>query len=330
MPDAPLTRRASLPMQTRLARIDHPSAAADPDEAIELTWSTGAQVRRWELVGWDEVREVREELDLSGALLDRLNAGAPVLDSHRSWGLESVIGVVERAWVEGQAGKARIRLSQRPEVAGIRADIAAGILRNVSIGYAIHEAVRLPAEKRDEPDLIRVTRFEPLEISLVPVPADAGAQVQRDGQATAYPLLLRSEDVPMSTATDPVTAEPVTTDLTAPPTAGDHPAEPGPAVPAPAATAEALAEAHRAGMAAERQRAVAITNLCAQHQATAFTSDFLARGLAVAEVQERLDLLRRYLAANGPELHPGITRSQDTGSWQAVVDKLKQQQGTHP
>ena len=148
MPDAPLTRRPSLPMQTRLARIDHPATAADPEGAIELTWSTGAQVRRWELVGWDEVREVREELDLSGAMLDRLNAGAPVLDAHRSWGLESVIGVVERAWVEGQAGKARIRLSQRPEVAGIRADIAAGILRNVSIGYAIHEAVRLRSEER--------------------------------------------------------------------------------------------------------------------------------------------------------------------------------------
>ena len=328
MPDAPLTRRASLPMQTRLARIDHPSAAADPDGAIELTWSTGAQVRRWELVGWDEVREVREELDLGGAMLDRLNAGAPVLDSHRSWGLESVIGVVERAWVEGQAGKARIRLSQRPEVAGIRADIAAGILRNVSIGYAIHEAVRIPAEKRDEPDLIRVTRFEPLEISLVPVPADAGAQVQRDGQAAAYPLLIRAEEAPMSTATDPVTEDPVITDTTDLPTEGDTATTANPADPAPIADPAALAEAQRAGMTTERQRALDITALCARHHASDQASDFIARGLTLDQV--RIDLLRQYEAANGPELHPGITRSQDTGSWQAVIKKINQQQGTHP
>ena len=313
-----VTHRASLPLQTRLARIVTPSSAADPDAAIELTWSSGAQVRRYD---WWNDEEFYEALDLAGADLSRLNAGAPVLDSHRSWGLESVIGVVERAWVEGQAGKARIRLSQRPEVAGIRADIAAGILRNVSIGYAIHEAVRLPAERRDEPDLIRVTRFEPLEISLVPVPADAGAQVQREGQAAAYPLLIRAEEAPMSIATDPVTEDPVT-DQTDPPTAGDHPAEPDPVDPA------VLAEAERAGMTAERQRALDITALCARHHASDQASDFIARGLTLDQV--RIDLLRQYEAANGPELHPGITRSQDTGSWQAVINKINQQQGTHP
>ena len=129
----------------------------------------------------------------------------------------------------------------------------------------------------------------------------------------------------MPTATAAVTEEPVT-DQTDPPTAGDHPADPRPATD-PAATTEALAEAQRAAMTAERQRALEITALCARHHASDQASDFIARGLTLDQV--RIDLLRQYEAANGPELHPGITRSQDTGSWQAVINKINQQ-GTHP
>jgi len=317
------THRANLPMQTRLARIDRPSAATDPEGAIELTWSTGAQIRRWELVGWDEVREVREELDLEGADLGRLNAGAPVLDSHRAWGLGHVIGVVERAWVAEGEGKARIRLSQRPELAGIRADIAAGILRNVSIGYAIHEAERIPAARRDEPDLIRVTRFEPMEISLVPVPADAGAQVLRDGQALAFPLLIRSEEAPMSTATDAVTDEPVTTDPVA--TAeGASPADP----PLAPANDAALAAARQAGIEAERQRALAIADQCARVKLERLAPDFIARGLSLEET--RLALLRAWEAGNGPELRPGLTAPSGTASWEAVIDKINHHSGKQP
>ena len=134
----------SLPLQTRLARIDTPSSAA-VDGVIGLTWSTGAEVRRYDL--WAD-QPFLESLDLAGADLTRLNAGAPVLDSHQNYGLAHVIGVVERAWVEDNLGRAEIRLAQRPEVAGIRADIAAGILRNGSIGYAIHELERTPAATR--------------------------------------------------------------------------------------------------------------------------------------------------------------------------------------
>ena len=135
----------------------------------------------------------------------------------------------------------------------------------------------------------------------------------------------------MSTATDPVTEDPVITDTTDLPTEGDtattaNPADPAP-IADPAATTEALAEAQRAAMTAERQRALDITALCARHHASDQASDFIARGLTLDQV--RIDLLRQYEAANGPELHPGITRSQDTGSWQAVINKINQQ-GTHP
>ena len=85
---------------------------------------------------------------------------------------------------------------------------------------------------------------------------------------------------------------------------------------------DAVAEAQRAGIEAERLRAVGILNRCAEHDVTRFAGDFIARGLSLPEVEERLDMLRRYTAGNGPELRPGITRSNSTGSWQAVIDKF--------
>ena len=113
--------------------------------------------------------------------------------------------------------------------------------------------------------------------------------------------------------------EAVTDELTDPPTEGEKVSGPGPAV-----AEDAVAEAQRAGIEAERLRAVGILNLCAEHDVTRFAGDFIARGLSLPEVEERLDMLRRYTAGNGPELRPGITRSNSTGSWQAVIDKIIQ------
>ena len=52
-----------------------------------------------------------------------------------------------------------------------------GIRRNVSFGYMIHKAVLV--ETADGVDTYRVTDFEPFEISLVSVPADATVGVGR-------------------------------------------------------------------------------------------------------------------------------------------------------
>ena len=177
----PLPR--ALPLQYRSGAISKPTMG---DGRHELIWSSGAAVRRIDFEG----AEFDEILDLAGADLSRLNAGAPVLDSHRSWGLTNVIGVVESAAIRSGRGYATIRLSQRPEVAGIRADIAAGILRNVSVGYSIDE-VKTEARK-GKPPIMRVTRWTPLELSVVSVPADPNARIVRSDTAPLYPLSVRA------------------------------------------------------------------------------------------------------------------------------------------
>lgn len=162
-----------------------PSSFDAEQRTIEVVFSTGAAVTRrdfWTGESWIEELEVSERaIDLS-----RLEAGAPVLNSHRAYGLGDVLGVVERAWVKGGKAMALLRFSEREEVAPILQDVRAGIIRNVSVGYSVAE---WKESKRDDGMKVRrATRWQPAEISLVSVPADASAQV-RAAEAPPAPIV---------------------------------------------------------------------------------------------------------------------------------------------
>lgn len=172
-------------IQIRLATFAPSTVNADARTA-EVTWSTGAKVRRYDF--WDG-ESFNEELVMQGANLSRLNAGAPVLNSHSNTLLNDVIGVVERAWIIGNEGRALVRFSERDEVAPIFADVKAGILRNISVGYSIDKVERVRATEKGALDTMRVTEWTPMEISLVPIPADAGAQVR--GETRLFPIIIQ-------------------------------------------------------------------------------------------------------------------------------------------
>jgi phage major head subunit gpT-like protein len=115
-----------------------------------------------------------DEVDMS-----RLESGAaPVLYGHNSWERSDHIGIVERAWIENGKGYAEIRLSMRDELADLWRDIQDGIVRNVSVGYQIQERT-LTKQNDGGPNEYRVTRWLPMEVSLVPIPADATVGVGR-------------------------------------------------------------------------------------------------------------------------------------------------------
>jgi hypothetical protein len=143
-------------------------AVDEPKRRFELVWSTGAPVQR---PGYTEALSMHEK----HIRLGRLNSSAPVLNTHSSWSLSDQIGVVEEgsARVVDGKGVAWIRLSDRPEVAGIVRDVEARVIRNVSIGYLVHKFV-----ETHEGRLRTAVDWEPFEISLVPIPADAGAQLR--------------------------------------------------------------------------------------------------------------------------------------------------------
>jgi len=145
---------------------------------VDLVWSTGATVRR----GGFFSEPYDEQLDMSATSirLDRLNRGAPLLNSHSQFDLGNILGVVERAWPDGQEGKATVRFSDRADVASIWNDVKSGIIRNVSVGYRVHNYKDV-SDPNAKFKTYRATDWEPFEISLVPIPADAGSQVRSDG-----------------------------------------------------------------------------------------------------------------------------------------------------
>ena len=115
--------------------------------------------------------------------LERLNAGAPFLDTHCSYGLDNVIGSVvpDSAKIKDGRGVATILLSKAPGVADTVQKIREGVIRNVSVGYWTHKIVKTEG---DDAKVARwdVVDWEPLEISAVPIPADAGSQIRSEQQ----------------------------------------------------------------------------------------------------------------------------------------------------
>jgi phage head maturation protease len=165
-----------------------PKTVNPKTRTVELTWTTGQRVLRSSALDGEPYYE---ELEVSPRAVDlrRLKRGANLLAAHQATTLEGILGVVEDAWLTDGAGHARVRFSARPPAAEVFADVKAGIIRNVSVGYITHEAEELDRE-RGEPRVVRATRWEPLELSLVAVPADAGATV-RAAAGTQYPCTIR-------------------------------------------------------------------------------------------------------------------------------------------
>lgn len=128
--------------------------------------------------------------------LVRLNDGAPVLANHDRRTATgntplAAIGAIEKAWLDGKKLMADVALSGREALADLRADIAAGLVRNVSIGYRINERVLTRAANGQRADEYRVTSWTPFEISLVDIPADATVGLGRsaDGQTEHYRVI---------------------------------------------------------------------------------------------------------------------------------------------
>lgn len=153
---------------TRAATIE-PSSYRDSDNSIEVVWSTGAVVRKYDF--WtDEI--YNEDLPLAGMDTSRLD-GAPVLRSHDT-SVESVIGVVlpGTTRVSETEARSRIQLSTEPGDAEVVNKIKAGIIRQWSYGY---EKVGKPTVTVDESTGAQTrqwSRHVPYEISSVALGAD--------------------------------------------------------------------------------------------------------------------------------------------------------------
>lgn len=166
-------------------RAATPRASSIDSEArtVEAIVSTGAPVQRTGFI---------ERLDLTQVDLSRL-IGAPVLDAHRSASTRDQLGVVEAAEVRAEGLWVRLRFRSNDAAQAVLADIGDGTLRGLSIGYS----VAAWTEGRDGAQRTRTaTRWTPVEVSIVPVPADAGAHFRNgetDMTETAAQVQTRAE-----------------------------------------------------------------------------------------------------------------------------------------
>lgn len=115
----------------------------------------------------------------------RLRSGANLLMDH-DW--KDVVGVVESVEIGAdRVARAVVRFGKSARAEEVWQDVREGIRRNVSVGYMVHKAQLV--ETKDGLETYRVTDWEPFEVSLVSVPADAtvgvGRSLENDQQDAA-------------------------------------------------------------------------------------------------------------------------------------------------
>jgi HK97 family phage major capsid protein/HK97 family phage prohead protease len=236
----------------------------EEERSMELSFSSEFAVERY--YGSEVLSHQAEAVDLS-----RLNDGAPVLFNHDP---NRVIGVVERAWVDGEKkrGMAKVRFSRNAFAQEVLSDIRDGVLRNVSVGYAVGTLEK----SRDMENTYVATSWQPHEVSVVSVPADPSIGIGRalgpDHAATAAP----PEQQPSPTMED--------------------------------TQAPNLEEVRAAAQAEERNRIASIAALCDEHNARDLAQSLIERGASVSDAQS--DVLN-YLAKRAKQpAQPAAPKAQ--------------------
>ena len=201
---APSTRMQDMPLASLQMAVRNVTRAAVPDPAstraegdtaaalapaarFEVVFSTGAPVKRYDYANG---RYYLEQLEVSDAAIDtsRLERGAPLLNTHYAWDLEAQLGVCDQPETRDGQGICQTQLSRRDSVKGVVQDLEDGVIRNVSVGYARNAVEMVAPGEENGMWVYRVTRWTPMEVSLVPIPADMDSQVVRsEGGAFKLP-----------------------------------------------------------------------------------------------------------------------------------------------
>lgn len=146
---------------------------------VELSFSSETPYGRW---FGDEILCHDEEC----INLERFNNGlGTVLFNHDR---DAVVGHIEKVWLEDNRGKALVRFDTDEQSETIFQKVQSGTLQGVSVGYAINRYEVLEDEDtkssngRFNGPAYVVTDWEPLEISIVSVPADPTVGVGRSAE----------------------------------------------------------------------------------------------------------------------------------------------------
>lgn len=154
--------------QFRELTIDK-KAINEDSRTVELAFSSETPYER--SFGIEILKHDQDSVDLS-----RLLNGAPLLVNHDP---DKVVGIVESARVdEDRIGRAVVRFGKSAYAEEIWGDVRDQVRRLVSVGYTVEEMER--AERNDEGlATFHVKNWVPVEISIVPLPADPSVGIGR-------------------------------------------------------------------------------------------------------------------------------------------------------
>jgi hypothetical protein len=284
-----------------------PQSIDDASRTVELIWTTGAAVQRMDYWTGEKYVEVLS-LDPAHVRLDRLNEGAPLLDSHSAYSVADQLGAVVpgSATLFKKAATVKVRFSKRDAVEPIWQDVKDGLIRSVSVGYRVHRFEETTGKDNKVPVRTAID-WEPFEVSMVPIPADPGAKTRGEAPADSNECEIVTRGAETIAPPEPVKSEP--------PAKETQPANPGAQKeqkmienarsetivehdPAPArSTAPAPTEPNErdAGGLQERVRVQGIRNAClAARLPRSFEDKLIADGIALVDAQSRVfDELRK-------------------------------------
>jgi hypothetical protein len=197
-------KTVGLPMLEARAGLE-PSTLDAETRTVEVVWTTGARGKREGFFN-DYYEELAIEPE--NVRLDRF-VGAPVRDSHMYDTVRDTLGVVEEARpVKSSNGKtkewrARIRFAKSPNGDEILALVQDGVVRHVSVGYYVNKYEEL-AETQDRLPILRAIDWEPVELSFVNIPFDAGATVRAQKFMETRPCVIQTRSIDMPKPVLPV------------------------------------------------------------------------------------------------------------------------------
>jgi hypothetical protein len=287
-----------------------PGTANEKDRTVDVCWYAGATVPR---IDPETGQEYMLRLDMAGCRLERLNQGAPVLDSHMTGadfrsmmaqcaGVDAQIGAVVNgsARADGPRGMATLKFAQGDEKCDAAwMKIQQGVVQNLSFGAWIYAKEPEVAGNGGTNNVFVATDWEPFEISIVTVPADAGATfLSAAGSPPAKPTVAETR------ASAHREENPAMPEETKPQGTGDE----------ARVTEQALAAARDEAVKAERQRANAIRTMAAPFKLEEkFVTALIDEGASVETARERImaKLVAQYESQPTHPVNPTVTLVAD-------------------
>jgi phage head maturation protease len=252
-----------------------PTTADENTRSVEAVISTEIAARVFDAERWEIIDEV---LLQRGMQVYGGGKQVPILDAHDSGSTESVLGSARDMRQEGDKTIARVYFSRKQRAQDAYNDVADGHITSVSVGYRVLESVWIPegtrqmVEGREYVGPIQVsTRWELHEVSLVPVPADAGAKFREaapeqvtSGQLEAGKIIEEESQVENPNKT------PETTQSTPPASAPD------------------LTQVRAEAAKAEQDRILSIRKACSVPGCEDMVETFITAGTDISTVREKV------------------------------------------